>query len=126
MITGKEVAEQYLEHYGVKGMKWGKRVRSEDSAKNQPLKKKKSKELTTKELKDSIERMRLEKQFKDLNPNKVIKGDKIALSILAVGATANTAFTFANSPAGKAVGKSIATAVAKSIPTAKAVSTLGT
>lgn len=70
--------DEVLEHYGVKGMKWGKRKsrqtepNSEDSnrvgaVKTRVKTQKTTNILTTAELKDAIERMRLEQDFSKLS-----------------------------------------------------------
>jgi len=104
------MSDDELKHYGVRGMKWGQRrsrLRSHDNALVLPLKKKSAKELSNAELNQAINRMRLEKQYKDLNPKGISAGNKAILAVLALGTTANAAFAFASSPAGKAVGDGI-------------------
>ena len=94
-----------LVHAGVKGMKWGVRKSSlsPEHASVKSIRKNKAKSLSDAELKQAISRMNLEKQYKDLNPKGISKANKIALSILAIGTTVNSAIMFVNSPAGKAV-----------------------
>lgn len=104
-----EDVEDFLAHYGKLGMKWGRRSASaksktsEDYASVKKLKKTRARKLSNEELKKAINRMNLEKQYRDLNPKGISKGNKIALTILAVGTTVNSAIAFANSPAGQAV-----------------------
>lgn len=73
-------AADFLEHYGVKGMKWGKRknvVREPHSEEAQSLAgvhtraktQKSTKMLSNKELQDAIKRMQLEQQFSQLSGN---------------------------------------------------------
>ena len=65
-----------LEHFGVKGMRWGVRRKSgppSGDAKtadklSQKVKAGGTKTLTNKQLKQYVERMRLEKQYKELAP----------------------------------------------------------
>lgn len=109
----------FLEHYGVPGMQWGVRrsraqlakakSRSEDSATVKDIKKKKrsggKKSLTNKELQTANTRKNLERQYDGLNPSVVKKGENIAKTIIAVGATANTAIALAKSPVGKSVAE---------------------
>lgn len=113
---------QFLEHYGVKGMRWGvRRSRggvktakktskkpSADFRKAQELKKKGVPHLTNKQLKAVNERMNLEQNFSRMNPSKTKRGLKAVEAILAVGATANTAIAFSKSPAGQALAKNLA------------------
>jgi hypothetical protein len=72
--------ENFLAHYGVKGMKWGVRVRSsskeapsEDSNRSTAIRARaktgKVKALSNKELQEAINRMNLEQQFKRLSTN---------------------------------------------------------
>lgn len=72
------MTEQELKHYGVLGMKWGRRKQtrpmSEDAKTAKNLKKKKVSEMSNTELKKLNERMNLEQNYKRLNPNTVKKG----------------------------------------------------
>lgn len=114
--------EDFLEHYGIKGMKWGQRKRSvreeairakqfaerkrpasEDFKKSRELKKKGARALSNQELKEVNNRLNLEQNFNRMNPNAIKKGQLAVGAVLAVGATANAAIQFANSPAGKAL-----------------------
>jgi hypothetical protein len=107
--------DNFLAHYGKKGMKWGvkKASLSPEHASVKSIRKSKAKSLTDAELKQAIGRMNLEKQYKDLNPKGISKANKIALSILAIGTTINSAMIFANSPAGKAVVNGVKSALTK-------------
>lgn len=74
-----------LKHVGVLGMKWGIRKRgpaSSDHSKAREVRKKHVSELSNDELKTVINRMQLEKQYKDLSAASVSKGSKIVQSIL--------------------------------------------
>ena len=88
----------YLAHYGVLGMKWGKRksrTPSDDSAKVRDIRKKKIYEMSNQDLRDANNRLQLEKQYKDLT-KKTSRGKKAVQSYIAtagliagaVGATA--------------------------------------
>lgn len=110
-----------LAHYGVPGMRWGKTAgravtgtavkainaydskNSEDHKATQTIKKSPARKLSDAELKSAIKRMDLEKRYKDLNPKGLSKGQKAITAALALGATANAVFAFANSQAGKAI-----------------------
>ena len=73
----------YLQHYGVKGMKWGVRKarRSADSAEAKQIRKKKVKEMSNAELRKLNERIRLEQEYKRLNPNAIKKGMAVAATV---------------------------------------------
>jgi len=79
----KELAEQgqaALEHYGIKGMKWGvrkKRSRSAESAEAARIKKKKVFEMSNEELKKVNARLDLEKKYASLNPSAGAKAKKL-------------------------------------------------
>jgi hypothetical protein len=107
--------DNFLAHYGKKGMKWGvkKASVSQEHSSVKKLRKSKAKSLTDAELKQAIGRMNLEKQYKDLNPKGISKANKIALGILAIGTTINTAMAFSNTPAGKVIVDNVKKAFAK-------------
>jgi len=110
-----------LKHYGKKGMKWGvvrqrgangrvtSKVVSEDHARSRELKAKPRSQMSNKELEDLNKRLQLEKTNNELQSRtglqKIKTGTAIAGTILAVGGTANAAFTFVKSPAGQATIK---------------------
>ena len=97
-----------LMHYGVPGMKWGVRrtpaqlgrkktssskslfgkkkpkpkAKSESSKKETVQKKKSVKEMSDEELNAAISRLQLEQRYKELSPQKVSMGKKIAKTIL--------------------------------------------
>lgn len=89
-------------HYGVKGMKWGirksdnqlarQRGKAEENA-NKVVKAERKRDvknrrtLTTEELKTKIERMKVEKQFKDLTEEDISPGRKIVKDILKSAGT---------------------------------------
>lgn len=117
--VGQQVTEELL-HYGVKGMKWGKKKAAVEAARSpesthvktvqDKVKKTKVSSATNKELQDVITRLNLEKQFNQLNPNRLDKGQKIVKDLLGVGTTANQVLAFNNSPAGQAVREKFNTA----------------
>lgn len=75
-----------LYHYGIPGMRWGvrKRVPSDDYLRSRQIKKKKMKEMSTKEMKDLNDRLNTEKQYKQLNPN---AGKQAVTGFIKAGAT---------------------------------------
>lgn len=119
--------EDSLAHYGKLGMKWGKtkgKGASKGSAatKNAPkpfprtsadhktaqkAKKKPASAMSNAELKAFTNRVNLEQQYSKLNPGKIAKGKKYLDTALAVGTTVNSVMTFAKSPAGQILIKSL-------------------
>ena len=108
--------EEFIEHHGVRGMKWGVRKArsnvkpSSDYKKTAPHRQKHPSELTNKQLKAVNERANLEKNFKQLHPNTnaakqtlktLTTGKAVAAEIIGTGALAITAYNMYNSPAGK-------------------------
>ena len=108
-----------LAHYGVKGMRWGFRKRSdgsyqktgrtaktsEDHDTAQAIKKKHVSEMSNAELRRLNERLQLERTYAQLTTsqkNKVDKGNRVAKDILGVAKTAQEVYNVVNSPAGKA------------------------
>jgi len=77
----------HLKHVGVLGMKWGRRKDSSasdspDHTRTRILKKKKTSQLSTDELRDLTQRLQLERQFKDLSKTQITRGQKILRAIL--------------------------------------------
>lgn len=81
-----------LQHFGIPGMHWGIRRRGPANPAHLQVKEAKKKhvsELTNEELKTAINRMQLEKSFKDLSTASTSKGSSILRGILLkVGAKA--------------------------------------
>ena len=78
--------EAVLEHYGVKGQKWGvrkKRGRSAESKSVAGLRKKTARQLSNKQLKKVNERLALETQYKSINKSRASKGKSVVGNILA-------------------------------------------
>ena len=120
-----KVSEEFLAHYGVRGMKWGvrkKRSASADAQRHKSNKKKALKELSDDELKSLVNRLNMEQNARRLNPTKVSQGHNAVKAALAVGITANSVIAFAKSPAGQKMEK----AFLKAIKTSKAVGSIGT
>lgn len=70
--------DDFLEHFGVKGMKWGVRNKRDDGRthyKTDP------KNLTSDELQRRIKRMETEKRYKDLNARDISSGEKFAVQL---------------------------------------------
>lgn len=80
-----------LEHYGVLGMKWGRRRQTSKAQKPNDYAKE-AKELSTAELKNRFERLRLENEYAKLNSAEVFNGKKIVTNFLGKAAN-NIAMT---------------------------------
>lgn len=124
-----EVVDNILEHYGVRGMKWGVRTRGQVTVGNKvkgkfdktvtshpeakefsTLRKKKSHELSNEELKKVTQRGELLTKFHRMNPSNVTKGKAAVASILALGGTATSLIALYNGPVGqhlRGIGKTV-------------------
>jgi hypothetical protein len=118
--------QEFLEHVGVLGMKWGvhrtrrgattkphkkvdaktkQYIPSEDYKRKVSLKKKKIYEMSNADLKELNGRLQLEKQYKELNPKKVNKGLKIIKQLTAAGTTIASLYALLNTPLGQDITK---------------------
>jgi hypothetical protein len=118
----KNNSDNFLEHYGIKGMRWGRRRASLDSGssstssvKATPIEKPKASAdasavstyksrvaaggvdaLSTKELQQLVNRQNLEQQYAKLNPAPVSAGQKFMTetlpTLIGVGSTAKSAY----------------------------------
>lgn len=75
-----------LYHYGVLGMKWGRRKSrmSQDAREAKAIKKKKVSEMSNAELRKLNERRNLERNYKQLNPSTISRGIAIVGTTAAV------------------------------------------
>lgn len=96
-IAGKD----FLEHYGVKGMKWGvRRARRSSSSSGKTTYQKEPKRLSDAELSRRIKRLELEKKYNELNSPPPSEGKKYVKSLLensgktAAGAVVGGVTTF--------------------------------
>ena len=111
------VMNEYIEHHGVKGMKWGQRKsrsagsgggpkakpkRSSDAKKVAELKKRKPSQLSNKQLKSINERMNLEQNFRRMNPSTLSKGKAAVAGLVATAGLGVAAYNIVKSPAGQA------------------------
>lgn len=86
-----KTADDILEHYGVLGMKWGKRkakgssVKAADKKKKQAMKNdvKKRRLLSDADLKKKVERIKMEKQLKDLTADEISPGKKFVKDVMS-------------------------------------------
>lgn len=101
--------DTYLKHYGVLGMKWGKR-KAVGSTSTSPKKYKKvgtdpdgspiykevkARRMSNKELQSRVKRLELEKKYRDLTPKPEtgITVDKVVKSLGTVAAITGSAYT---------------------------------
>lgn len=127
-MTNDNPVDNFLVHFGVRGMRWGvrrssggsggvsiapKRPHSSEHTALTTIKPKKAKELSDSELKSAIGRMNLERQYNSLNPKGFTRANKVVLAALAVGTTANAAYAFSQSPTGKAIAQGVKVALTK-------------
>ena len=100
--------DNFLEHYGVKGMRWGVRQKrpgvklSGDAQKARKYRGKPASSLTNKQLRELNERIKLEQNYKKLNPGKKTRGEEAVKGVLATAGLGITVYNMAKSPAGKA------------------------
>lgn len=83
---GVTLSDDELMHYGKKGMKWGKRKARSNERKaaneERAAARAKTKSMTDDELRNAIARLKLEKEYKQLNAHEISNGQKIVLDIL--------------------------------------------
>jgi hypothetical protein len=74
--------EEFLAHYGVKGMQWGVRKNGSRSGKIIPSPKATAKKLSDDELKKAVARLQLEKQYTDLSKSQSVKaGEEVVRNL---------------------------------------------
>jgi hypothetical protein len=99
---------EFIEHYGVKGMKWGirnkkgKRTTSSDHKSTKSYRNRKPSELTNRQIRLTNERIQLEQNYRRLNPSKVAIGASAVKGIMGALGTAASFYALTQSPAGKA------------------------
>lgn len=78
------MSDVYLEHFGIKGMKWGRRKsrpnpheESKKSWDSKPVS-----QMSNNELRSRLNRLQMEKQYRELSPKQVDPGKKLAREIL--------------------------------------------
>ena len=103
----------FLEHYGIPGMHWGRKKgnvvvttnASEDHNKKVALKGKKLHEMTNDELRTYTQRMQLERSYKDLSKTEISAGKKFVNSVInsATKGASDAAMAYVNKRAAKMV-----------------------
>lgn len=97
-MNPEDRVDEYLMHYGVLGMKWGKRkARASETSKQAPKKRR----MSNKELQARIKRLKMEKEYTQLtaSPPKTSRVDKLvkgAGTIAALSTSAVTIYTNMN------------------------------
>lgn len=109
--------EEVLAHYGVPGMKWGRRKSDGTSAAVSSTKKASSakedvSKLSDAELRQRINRIQMEKQYKQLTAAEVNPGKKVVTDLLATTAK-GLAVSYAQQYARKGIDQLIAQAANK-------------
>jgi hypothetical protein len=119
--------EEFIEHHGVKGMKWGVRKevgvrgipgvgakskttgkrlpQTRDSKRAAELKRREPFQLTDKQLKEVNNRLNLEQNYNRMNHHAVKRGAVAAAAIIATAKTGEKAYKFYKSPQGQAAIK---------------------
>lgn len=91
-MNPEDRVDEYLMHYGVLGMKWGKRkARASETSKQAPKKRR----MSNKELQARIKRLKLEKEFAQLtaSPPKTSRVDKLVKGAGTIAALSTSAVT---------------------------------
>jgi hypothetical protein len=101
--------EEFIEHFGVKGMKWGVRKdrnrvykQSQDHKRTRTLQQRHLSELTNKQLKEYVTRVEMERKYHQLNPGRLKRGENRIKYLMGTPIALATAYNLATSPAGKA------------------------
>lgn len=119
-----EQTDDFLAHYGVPGMRWGKRKGgsttsgkkasvSADAKEVASIRTKKPSQMSNQELQKVNTRINLEQQYSRLNPSKVTKGKQTATALLATASIGVSAYNLVKSPAGQAAIKTAKNAIYK-------------
>ena len=98
----------YLEHHGIKGQKWGvirtpeqlghgssgrKKINETENTHDdyRKARSKKVERMSDQELRESLNRLRMEEEYKKLNPSTVSKGEKTVKAAVATVTTLSAA-----------------------------------
>lgn len=104
-------ADDFLSHYGVKGMRWGKRSGGGTAVAERPasgdhkqvakLRAKRPSEMSNEELRALTNRMNLEQQYSRLNPSAAVKGRNYVAAAIGTAGMAVSIYNLAKSPMAK-------------------------
>ncbi len=111
----KDFTNNFLEHYGVRGMRWGvtntirsvskskpKKKTTGDHRKSREIQRQRTPQLTNRQLELANKRLNLERNFNRLNPGRITRGQAAVAGILGTLGVATSAYNMSNSPAGRA------------------------
>ena len=103
------VEELIIEHYGVKGQKWGVRRKrgsggrvSDDFRDSREITRKPVSQLSNEQIRKANDRLTLEQNFNRMNADTVKKGHLKTKELLGIAATGITIYNMVHSPAGQA------------------------
>lgn len=117
MNNVEQLSKDYLAHYGILGMKWGKR-KSRTSGRAKSSKKKRAKKvdpvknMSDYDLRQKINRIQMEKQYRQLTKKEVSPGRKFVQDVL-VGAAKQTATNYTATYMSKGVEKLLGVKIEK-------------
>lgn len=127
MADNEEFDEYTLAHYGVKGMRWGRRKGNTDNGSSagrkskrkaaeeaEILSQKKLKKMSNKQLRERINRIQMEQQYSKLitqpeTKPKIKQGKEKVDEVLSYWNTASNVYNAVNSPLGKEIRKQLTT-----------------
>lgn len=94
-MNPEDRVDEYLMHYGVLGMKWGKRKARDSKTSEQAPKKRR---MSNKELQARIKRLKMEKEYAQLtaSPPKTSRVDKLVKGAGTIAALSTSAVTIYN------------------------------
>lgn len=101
----------FVEHHGVKGMKWGQhKIRGPahpDFVDTKHLRNRRTKELSNAEIQKINSRIEMESKYRKLNPNTADRGHAYVKKLLAFTTTATSLIALSQTDTGKRVTEAI-------------------
>lgn len=114
-IMNKVDVDNFLEHYGIMGMQWGRRSATvsinktkakkkttQDHRQSREIQRQRTPQLTNRQIRLANDRVNLERNFNRLNPGRITRGQTAVVSILGTLGVATSVYNMSNSPAGRA------------------------